>query len=156
MKLSVIIVNYKATHLLMDCLASIFQFNISNLEIIVVDNFSQDNTEQIVKEKFPLVKFIQMGYNAGFARANNAGINLSESEVILLLNTDTIILNDAINNCLNEFLKSDYIACGVQLLNEDGSPQISGNYAMKGGINSLLTLPYYGIFLKSNGCLLLS
>ena len=149
MKISIILVNYKTPQLTINCLNSIYQYDSKDIEIIIVDNFSQDNTEQIVNEKFPSVKFIQMGYNAGFARANNAGIRLSESEVVLLLNTDTIILNDAINNCLNDFLKSDYIACGVQLLNEDGSPQISGNYAMKGGLNYLLPLPYYGVFLKS-------
>ena len=68
---------------------------------------------------------------------------------VLLLNGDTIIENNAIEKCLNRFQFSEYIACGVQLLNPDRTPQISGNYAMKGGLNYLLPLPFLGVLLKS-------
>ncbi len=148
MKLSIILVNYKSPQLLIDCLSSIYQFDTNRFEIIVVDNYSQDNTAALLKQQFPLVTFIQMGYNAGFARANNAGIKIASGEAVLLLNTDTIIINDAINNCLNEFISSNAVACGAQLLNEDNTPQIAGNYAMKGGLNYLLPLPFWGQFLK--------
>jgi GT2 family glycosyltransferase len=89
-----------------------------------------------------------MGYNAGFARANNAGISSCAGDTVLLLNPDTIILNDSINECLNRFLKAEEIACSVQLLNPDNSPQITGNYFMKGGLNYLLPLPYLGKLLR--------
>ena len=148
MKLSVIIVNYKTAGLVVDCLHSIFQYDASQIEIIVVDNFSLDEIENILKADFPNVKFIQMGYNAGFARANNAGIKIAEGDAILLLNSDTINLDNAIANCYVEFMNSDFAACGVQLLNEDRTPQISGNNLMKGGLNFLLPLPYLGNMLK--------
>lgn len=148
MKLSIIIVNYKTPGLLLDCLASVYRYGNEGVEIIVVDNFSMDDTETRLQQAYPQVKFIQMGYNAGFARANNAGIKVAGGEAVLLLNSDTIVLGDAINQCLGRFLSSPYAACGVQLLNPDGSPQISGNYAMKGGLNYLLPLPYLGSFLK--------
>ncbi len=148
MKLSIIIVNYKSPQLLIDCLSSIYKFETNRFEIIVVDNYSQDNTADILKQQFPAVAFIQMGYNAGFARANNAGIKASAGDAVLLLNTDTININDAINQCFSEFSSSNAAACGVQLLNDDHTPQISGNYAMKGGINYLLPLPFWGQFLK--------
>ncbi|WP_315824126.1 hypothetical protein [Paraflavitalea speifideaquila] len=45
-------------------------------------------------------------------------------------------------------MQSAYVACGVQLLNLDRSPQISGNYFMRGGLNNLLPLPYIGNFIK--------
>ena len=90
-----------------------------------------------------------MGYNAGFARANNVGIEIAEGNAVLLLNSDTIIRNNAVNFCFKDFMQSEYVACGVQLLNEDESPQISGNYVMKGGLNYLLPLPYMGSILKS-------
>ncbi len=92
-----------------------------------------------------------MDYNAGFARANNAGINASEAPVILLLNPDTLDTNASVQKCYSNFIKDPYIACGVQLLNVDGTPQISGNYAMKGGLNYLLPLPYLGDALKYFG-----
>ena len=149
MKLSVIIVNYKTASLVVDCLRSLYQFDTSKIEIIVVDNFSLDNLENVLKVDFPEVKFIQMGYNSGFARANNSGIRIAEGDAILLLNSDTINLDNAIANCYTELMNSDYAACGVQLLNEDRTPQISGNNLMKGGLNFLLPLPYMGIMLKN-------
>jgi GT2 family glycosyltransferase len=148
MKLSIIIVNYKTPHLVQDCLASIFKYNVENIEIILVDNDSNDEIEKLLGVYYPQIIFIQMGYNAGFARANNAGIKIATGENILLINSDTININDAINRCESLLSNSDYVAAGLQLLNEDLSPQISGNFAMKGGLNYLLPLPYVGKGLK--------
>jgi GT2 family glycosyltransferase len=114
----------------------------------VVDNNSNDNGQTIITQKFSFVKWIQMDCNAGFARANNTAIRQAKGEVILLLNPDTLITGNAIENTYLSFIQSNYSACGVQLLNEDGTPQISGNYAMKGGLNYLLPLPYIGNFIK--------
>lgn len=148
MKLSIIIVNYKTADLVLDCLASIYLFETFAVEIIVVDNNSSDNIEEIVRTTYPEIIFIQMGYNAGFARANNAAIKIAKGENILLLNSDTINIDNAINKCNALLQNSNYLAVGVQLLNEDGSPQISGNFIMKGGLNYLLPLPFVGIALK--------
>ena len=142
MRLSIIIVNYKTPQLVLDCLASIYKYDVTGVEIILVDNNSDDNIQQILEQHYPLIIFIQMKYNAGFARANNAAIKIAKGENILLLNSDTVNLNDAINKCDNLLRVSDYAAAGVQLLNEDKSPQISGNYAMKGGLNYLLPIPF--------------
>jgi GT2 family glycosyltransferase len=59
------------------------------LEVIVVDNDSKDQSEQMVKSEFPEVKWIQTGYNAGFGRANNIGIRAAEGQYALILNSDT-------------------------------------------------------------------
>jgi GT2 family glycosyltransferase len=148
MQLSVIIINYKTIGLVLDCLASIYKHRHNHLEVIVVDNNSEDGAGEILKNKYPAVIFHQMGYNAGFARANNEGIKIAKGEVVLLLNSDTINVEDAVNKCFYALQASPFIAAGVQLLNADGSPQISGNFAMKGGLNYLLPLPYVGNFLK--------
>ncbi|MEO6456627.1 MAG: glycosyltransferase, partial [Ginsengibacter sp.] len=92
--------------------------------------------------------WIQMNYNSGFARANNEGIRQSTAPVILLLNPDTLPDDNSIEKCYFQLIQSEYVACGVQLLNQDGTPQISGNYFMKGGLNHLLPLPYLGIFFR--------
>ena len=47
-----------------------------------------------------------------------------------------------------KFIQTNHVACGVQMLNPDGSPQISGSYFAKGGLNHLLPLPYWGSFIK--------
>ena len=149
MNLSIIIVNYKTAKLVSECLASIYLFDTSKVEIIVVDNKSDDHLEDFLKTTYPEIIFIQMGYNSGFARANNAAIKIACGENILLLNSDTLNIANAINNCDELLRKSDYVAAGVQLLNEDSSPQISGNYAMTGGLNYLLPLPFLGVVLKA-------
>jgi GT2 family glycosyltransferase len=150
--LSIIIVNYKTPQLVVDCLHSLFGENRKDdYEVIVVDNASGDDSERYITRAFPQVKWIQMTYNAGFARANNEGIKQSAGNVILLLNSDTIILDNAVDRCLQDFVKDECLAAGVQLLNRDGSPQISGNYFMKGGLNHLLPLPYIGNFVKALG-----
>ena len=155
MDLSIIIVNYKTPGLVMDCLGGLFQ-NTSgiNFEVILVDNDSHDGVEMIVQGGFPQVKFVQMGYNAGFARANNEGIRHASGEAVLLLNSDTIVEDNAISNCFTNLQRSTYVACGVQLLNPDRTPQMSGFYSVKGGLNFLLALPYAGAIVKFIGNLL--
>lgn len=149
LQLSIIIVNYKSSSLIADSIKSAMQYNsYKNFEWIVVDNQSNDDSEQRICSQFPFVKWVQMGYNAGYARANNEGIRKSTGDVVLLLNPDTIILDDAIQKCYERFMQSPYAACSVQLLNADGTPQITGNYFMRGGLNHLLPLPYLGALLR--------
>lgn len=146
MDLSIIIVNYKTAQLVIDCIDSVYaQTPGLNLQIIVVDNDSGDNSKAIVLERYPSVQWIDMGYNSGFARANNAGINVASGEFILILNGDTIILDQALVKTV-DLMKAnpDTAACGIQLLNTDGTSQISGAHTVKGGLNILLTIPYLG------------
>jgi hypothetical protein len=150
MDLSIILVNYKSTRLVLDCIESIYkETHQHSFEIILVDNDSKDDCEQQVSAKYPLVRFLAVGYNAGFARANNAGIAIASGEYILILNTDTIILNGAIDKSIRLLKEQqDAIACGVQLLNTDGTTQISGAHIIKGGLNTLLPLPYLGKLIR--------
>ncbi len=153
MDLSIILVNYKTAQLLLDCIYSIYtQTKTLSLEIIVADNFSQDDSKQIVTGKYPAIVWIDMPYNAGFARANNAGIKIATGEFVLILNTDTIILDGALDKAVSLFkAEKDAVGCGVQLLNTDGSHQISGAHFIKGGLNFLLPLPYLGSFVRYCG-----
>lgn len=149
MNLSIIIVNYRTPQLVIDCLSSFYRNNQHiQFEVLVIDNASGDNSEDLIVGACPSVRWIQMNYNSGFARANNAGIKHAKADTVLLLNSDTLDSYNAIENCYTAFSKSKYVACGVQLLNNDGSPQISGNFVVKGGLNYLLPLPYLGGFLK--------
>ena len=151
MLLSIIIVNYKSTSYIIDCLqsADVELLQHTGIEWIIVDNDSRDNSEQVLKTKFPFVHYIQMGYNAGFARANNAGISASKGEQVLLLNPDTILMQGSILQCLDRFIHSTHVACGVQLVHADLRPQFSASYFMKGGVNHLLSIPYWGASLKA-------
>ncbi|TDW96642.1 glycosyltransferase family 2 protein [Dinghuibacter silviterrae] len=147
--LAVIFVNYRSSKLLLDALSSLYRETAGTPpDVWVVDNASGDDSRDRILDAFPAVQWIDMGYNAGFARANNAGIRAAGDKDVLLLNPDTIVLDRAVEKAYAQLCDSDFVACGVQLLNPDGSPQISGNFFMKGGLNHLLLLPYLGALLR--------
>ena len=150
MLLSIIIVNYRSTKYILDCLQSAGPALMQNKEIewIIVDNDSNDDGENQIGSLFPQVQFLQMGYNAGFARANNAGIKIAKGAHVLLLNPDTLLPENSILNCVQRLAASDCVACGVQLIHADHSPQFSGSYFTKGGLNHVLELPYWGNTVK--------
>ncbi|MBA2762167.1 MAG: glycosyltransferase family 2 protein [Segetibacter sp.] len=146
--LSIIIVNHNSANLIIDCLRSVYQFTRwVNFEIIVVDNSNDTNKAEVLRQ-FSNVCWIDMNYNAGFARANNAGIRISKGEVVLLLNPDTIVIDNTIADCYNRLQQTNYIAAGVQLLDINNQPQISGSFFVKGGLNHLLPIPYWGSFIR--------
>lgn len=147
MPLSIIIVNYNSTVLILQCLDSIFKYT-EPLEVIIVNNSNDVAAKEQVLTFFPNVQWINMGYNAGFARANNAGMRVAKGDVFLLLNPDTIILDNAISGCYQRLKASAFVAAGVQQLNADRTPQISGNFFVKGGLNHLLPIPYWGDLIR--------
>jgi GT2 family glycosyltransferase len=153
MDLSIIIVNYKSAHHVLNCIESIYNETYRySFEIIVVDNFSEDNSKDLILSKYEHIVWLQTGYNAGFARANNAGIRKAKGEFILLLNADTIVLENALDKTIDLIKESpEVVSCGVQLLNSDGTHQISGAHFVKGGLNFLLPLPYLGRFVRFLG-----
>jgi GT2 family glycosyltransferase len=125
--LSIIIVNWNSADCLRGCLASISRHTRRiKFQAIVVDNASYDGSEQIVKNEYPLVKFVQSSSNLGFARANNLGASLAAGEIFLFLNPDTEIRDDVFSRMVVK-LRSDSSAgaAGARLLNTDGSLQAS-------------------------------
>lgn len=157
MLLSIIIVNYNSGALILDCLqsAELDLFDLDKIEWIVVDNSSNQADKHLVTTAFPMVQWTDMEYNAGFARANNRGIELSKGQLVLLLNPDTLLQRGVVMAMANELLQSNLVAAGVQLVHLDGSPQFSGSHFMLGGLNHLLPLPYWGALLKKVAALLI-
>ena len=84
--LSIIIVNYKSWDKLQLCLDSVLNQNQINLQIIIVDNFSNDNRLKDFKNRFKQINWIENKNNLGFAKACNIGATLSESKWLLFLN----------------------------------------------------------------------
>ena len=150
MLLSIIIVNFNSGALIADCIHSAdpILMDPEKVEWLIVDNSSNQQDRALIQSKFPSVQWLDMGYNAGFARANNAGMRASKGELLLLLNPDTLLTPGAIMSACNRLLASSYVAAGVQLVHVDGQSQFSGSNFMKGGLNHLLPLPYWGAFLK--------
>ncbi len=125
--LSFIIVNWNAREYLRKCIHSILEsVNHLQFEIIVVDNGSADGSCEAIRAQFPNVKLIENNKNLGFARANNIGIKSSEGEYICFVNSDVIILDDAIKKMYNYLEVNQQIGLiGPKVLNSDHSIQKS-------------------------------
>ena len=88
---SIIILNYNAGQLILDCLESITKTNYDNLEVIVVDNASIDESHRKCKEKFENIRLIENEKNLGYCEGNNVGIQNAKGEFVVILNPDTIV-----------------------------------------------------------------
>ncbi len=105
--ISIVIVSYNTKDLLRNCIQSVIsETKIYTFEIIVVDNDSKDGSAAMVESSFPGIILLQNSNNAGFAAANNQGIAVAKGDFILLLNSDTVILDAAIDKTC-AFMKSN-------------------------------------------------
>ena len=97
-----------------------------SLEIIVVDSASSDDSVAMVRSEFPSVRLIPCTENVGFPRGNNIGLREARGDYLLLLNPDTVVVDNALA-VLVSYLQAnpDVGAVGPQLLNPDGSVQSS-------------------------------
>lgn len=125
MDLSIIIVNWNTKDLLRDCLDSIYKETKNiNFETFVVDNASQDKSAQMVRKNFPQVRLIQNQKNVGFSCANNQAVKLAKGKYILVLNSDTIILERALERAVQIINGRPEIGIlAPKTLNKDGSIQ---------------------------------
>ena len=125
--LSVIIVNWNVRDLLRECLRSIEAGKGGlSLEIIVVDSASSDDSVAMVRSEFPSVHLIACTENVGFPRGNNIGLQEARGDYLLLLNPDTVIVDDALAVLVSYLqVNPDVGVVGPQLLNPDGSVQSS-------------------------------
>lgn len=98
MDVSIIIVNYKTPDLVIDCINSVRQLTEDiSYEIIVVDNASADSSVETLKSKFGnTIQIIESDINLGFGKANNIGVKSAKGDYVFLLNSDTILMNNAI------------------------------------------------------------
>ena len=122
-KLSVIIVHYNVSFFLEQCLLSVQAAckNISS-EIIVVDNNSNDDSCLMIKERFPSVRLVENKENIGFSKANNQGVTFAEGEYVLILNPDTVIGEEVIEEVLLfSDSKKKIGAIGVQFIDGTGN-----------------------------------
>ncbi len=122
MTVSILIIHYKTLKLTTDCIRSIYEYTKGvSFEIIVIDNDSQDGAREIILAQFTDIQWIDMGYNAGFARANNAGIRASKGAFVVLLNSDTLFIDDILSKCVKHLQNEpDVAACGGVQLYENG------------------------------------
>lgn len=88
---SIIILNYNAGDLLLECVESILNTKYDNYEVLVVDNASKDNSHNRCKEKFPVIELIENTENLGYCEGNNVGIRIAKGTYVVILNPDTLV-----------------------------------------------------------------
>jgi len=111
--------------LVKNCLRSVFDSrDLPEHEIIVVDNDSKDNIEQMLAEQFPTVRFIQTGVNLGMGGGANIGIKNALGEYVLILNPDILVFENSISEMLKYLDENRQIGLlAPKLLNPDGTLQ---------------------------------
>ena len=124
---AILIVSYNTSEELDACVRSLHDHppRVSH-EIVVIDNASADGSADMIRRRFPRVRVIALDTNRGFARANNEGIRHTTSEHILLLNSDTVVPEGAIDRLVEAMrdLPGASIV-GPRLVDASGTPELS-------------------------------
>jgi len=95
-QVSVLIVAYRTRKLIGACLESLYSETSDRVEVVVVDNGSNDGTAELIMSEFPQVRLLSLSENIGFARAINLAADNALGQVLVLLNPDTIVHDNAI------------------------------------------------------------
>lgn len=117
-KAVVIIPNWNGEKILRECLDSLLLQSYENTEIVVVDNGSTDQSREILKKEYPMVRRILLKRNTGFCRAVNIGIEKTCSEYVVLLNNDTVAEPDLVKELVKAMEKDEMIFSASALLRQ--------------------------------------
>jgi len=149
--LSIIIPSYNTKALLHDCLASIYHSTKGvSFEIICIDDNSPDGSADMVAKSFPEVILVRNEINQFYAKNNNLGLRMARGRYACLLNSDTLLVGDALSN-LVAFMDqhSDVASCGPKLLNPDGTIQHCIRSFPSVGVMILQALSWHKLFPNS-------
>lgn len=102
---SIIILNYNAGKLLVDCVDSIMQSKYRDFEIIVVDNASKDKSHLECKKLFPDIRLIENHENLGYCEGNNVGIRKASGKFVAILNPDTTVDPNWLGELISSYKK---------------------------------------------------
>ncbi len=148
MDVSIIIVNWNTCDRLRACVRSIYeQTRQLFFEVIVVDNASSDQSVEMLKREFPAVILIENDANEGFAKANNKGMAVGQGRHLLILNPDTVVLDNALKKTVDLLDAHSKVAVlGCKVLHPDRTLQRTCSLAPS-LLNMILAVSYlYKIF----------
>lgn len=147
---SIVIINWNGGQIFKDCLESLVKVKYPKIELIVVDNASEDQSENfpLKYKRFKQTRIIKNESNLGFAEANNQGVKYAKGKYILLLNNDTRVEKDFLSKLVSRIEKDSSIAViqpKIFLMHENGYLDNAGSYLTKIGF-----LKHWG-FMERDG-----
>jgi GT2 family glycosyltransferase len=150
---SVIIVNYNTRQLTCDCIASVMEKTTGlTYEIIVVDNASSDGSVDFIKSRYSSVKMIASVQNEGFGKANNKGAERAAGRFLFLLNSDTVLINNAVKILMDamEQHNNEVAGCCANLYTIEHKPNYSYSQYFPGLFRLLLYKSHLSAFIKND------
>ncbi len=152
-RVTIVVVNWKTPELLAGALRSLYKDSRaeSDFEIVVVDNNSGDGSVEMLARDFKQVKTIANRENVGFAKACNQVIPESQADYVLLLNPDTIVVENAVSKMIAFLDKnSNCAAVGPKVLNSDGSLQLACRRSFPTPEAAFFRLTYLSLLFPKN------
>jgi GT2 family glycosyltransferase len=149
--LSIIVASYNTRELLRECLESVYHHTRSvSFEVICVDDGSPDGSADMVADSFPQVTLVRNSKRMQYAKNHNAGTGMSRGRYVCHLDSDTLLLSDAMSETVR-FMDEhpDIAACGPKLLNADGSVQHCIRSFVGAGVYLLQALNWHRLFPNS-------
>ena len=150
-EVSVVVVNYRTENFLPACLESLKKAASSaSIDLVLIDNSKGRGAAEILKQYFPDAKLIENERNAGYAKAVNQGVGVSNSEFVFVVNPDTVAKEGSLDELVG-FMREypDAGIVGPKLVNPDGTTQLSCRrfYTMK---TILLRRTFLGKMFKNS------
>jgi GT2 family glycosyltransferase len=127
-RVTVAVVNYNCGEYIDRTLASLRQQTWADVEVVVADNGSTDDSPRLIAERFPEARLLPLGHNAGFADGTNRAAEAGSGEYVFMLNPDAWLEPDTIGRLVDVLRENpDIGVVGGTVLHEDGSVQETGN-----------------------------
>lgn len=135
-KVSVVILNWNGKKFLKNCLTSLSNLSYKPLEVIVIDNNSNDGSVTYVQRNFSWVRIVASKKNLGFAGGNNLGYTYASGKYILFLNNDTIVRPNFLSQLVKEMEADKTIGClqpQMRIMNNKNLQDEAGAYLTRTG-----------------------
>ena len=131
---SIITINFNQPEVTCEMLDSVRRLSYPNLEVIVVDNASRENPQELLTTRFPEITYIRSEKNLGFSGGNNLGIKASQGDYLFFVNNDTELIEGSIEQLLKCFKRIDRLGAVSPLIyHHPDVHQQSGNLIQYAG-----------------------
>lgn len=127
---SVVIPHWNGKNFLQPCLDALRNQSYEAIEVIIVDNNSEDGSQEYIKDNYPEVQLIELPENRGFTGACNAGMEVARGDIISLLNNDTEVDSRWVESVVDAFTRHDevgIVASKMMLFNQRDTFHTAGD-----------------------------